>query len=515
MRGKRVSSGRIAVLSALILALTVAGIAYAMPGTIDSFDNGTENLLVSSSTTSASTTYDGSGILGGERDSELNHSSGTTGNITLRVDNNDSNIFDYSSDPQMAGTARLTWDGNDGSATALDPIGLRTNGTGVDLTGSGSDDQFFVRVDFDDLKTNLTFKVYTDASNWSQKTVNLPGALDGTPARMDIAVPFSSFSTGGGSGATFNNVGAVILEVDGTVVAGVDLQIDFIETNNWREYGDLPSSYGVISAYHIPQGLRLGNNLDAEETYNQSVDAMGDDDHQYAPDDEDGVALYGLPWAAGGSGQVVITVNGCLIGFPGCYVNGWIDWNRNGDFEDPGEKIVSNYRSTGGNGLSSFFSIPSDFSNNYYYARFRICDTSTACDEPGESPVTNGEVEDYRWWLGPTGVDLAFFMATGSNGAVSLDWETTNENDLVGFNLWRGDDAGDADLKLNDTLIEAKNAGTPFGSSYTYSDEGLVNGTTYYYWLEAVESGGGPSSWHGPVDGTPAFRFYLPLVRRG
>jgi hypothetical protein len=371
----------------------------------------------------------------------------------------------------------------------------------------------------DGIAVDIKVTIWTDSSNYRQSTVQFKSAV-ATGQRVDLFMPWSSFTVGSGT-LDPASVRAVELELDATVGDdGADMTIRMVKADSVYEYGDLPSSYltaNILQAYHIPKGLRLGNSCDADVTYNASDGADGDDLDQ--ADDEDGVAPYGLPWGTDDWGTVRLRTIGCLDETNGCYVNGWIDWNNDGDFADTDvggatERII--YRSNVFNGTYNYgFTTPTNWSNNWYYARFRICKTATACDTPttSDTNVDDGEIEDYRWWLGPTGVDLASFTALGGNGVVSLDWATTNENDLVGFNLWRNTDASSPDTQLNVTLIEAKNAGTPFGSSYSYQDSGVVNGTTYYYWLESVEVGD-VRTWHGPASAMPQFRFYLPLVWR-
>jgi len=419
---------------------------------------------------------------------------GSSGYLRLTVDNSNSNIFSYSADPQVQGWASVTWDGNDNLTSTLTYTGLNS----VDLTDSGSNNGLLIAIVFDDLQADLTFKIYTDQNNWSYRTIRLPGAADGTPAHMDIFLPFSSFTTGGGSGATFSNVGAVVMELDGTVAAGVDVQIDFIEVSNAREYGDLPSSYSVISAYHIPQGLRLGKIVDAETTYQASTGANGDDNNPSGFDDEDGVQPLLLPWPAGGTGYVGIDRYGCPSFPAGCYINGWIDWNNDGDFNDALEHIVNNTQVYGDGSSYPSFTTPGSYSNGYYYARFRICPTSTGCDDPGESPVTNGEVEDYRWWLSPTAVELSSFSASYRDRRVTVRWETASELDLVGFNIYRSTAENGPYMRLNSTLIPAQRPGSPLGALYTWVDGQIRLGRVYYYKLEQL-SMDGETTLHGPV----------------
>ena len=69
--------------------------------------------------------------------------------------------------------------------------------------------------------------IYTDANDWSTATVTIPDTTDGT-ATQDVFVPFTSFSSGAGTGADFTNVGAIQLVLSGP--AAVNAQVANVET---------------------------------------------------------------------------------------------------------------------------------------------------------------------------------------------------------------------------------------------------------------------------------------------
>ena len=78
-------------------------------------------------------------------------------------------------------------------------------------------------------------------------------------------------------------------------------------------------------------------------------------------------------------------------------------------------------------------------------------------------------------------------------------WETASELDNRGFNLYRGTSPDGWDRQLNSTLIPSQSQGSPSGFVYTWEDRaGLVAGTTYYYWLQDVDTSGA-MTLHGPV----------------
>jgi len=111
----------------------------------------------------------------------------------------------------------------------------------------------------------------------------------------------------------------------------------------------------------------------------------------------------------------------------------------------------------------------------------------------------------------PTVVTLASFTATSYDGYVLAEWETASEVDTEGFNIWRSQAVDGQYIKLNAAFISAQ--GDIIGASYTYTDTAVINGVTYYYKLEDVDTHG-TSAFYGPVSARPSrvFRIFLPLV---
>ena len=98
----------------------------------------------------------------------------------------------------------------------------------------------------------------------------------------------------------------------------------------------------------------------------------------------------------------------------------------------------------------------------------------------------------------PTAVKLSNFSATPQGSSVLATWETATELDNLGFNLYRSTTPQGPFDQLNDTLIPTQNPGQVLGATYTWLDEGVASGGTYYYLLEDVDINGVITS-HGPV----------------
>jgi uncharacterized repeat protein (TIGR01451 family) len=206
----------------MLLTLLLAPLPAAAQITIDDFSTNQSALTLTypPAGTSASSSVSGSGILGGERDVQINLTGGViAGNTESAVVS--SGFFSYSQDATIAGNTVIQWDGTDGSAT-LNPTGLG----GVDLTQGGSQDALQLSVFFDDLPVSVTIEVFTDAGNASTATFNLPGLVFSS---TNFVLPYSSFTTTLGTGANFANVGAITLRMGSTTTAP-DVVLDFLQT---------------------------------------------------------------------------------------------------------------------------------------------------------------------------------------------------------------------------------------------------------------------------------------------
>jgi hypothetical protein len=95
-------------------------------------------------------------------------------------------------------------------------------------------------------------------------------------------------------------------------------------------------------------------------------------------------------------------------------------------------------------------------------------------------------------------------------------WKTVSEIDNLGFNLYRSRASSGPYTRLNEALIAAR--GATSGAVYTWTDQLIEVGVSYYYRLEDVETSGG-STFHGPVHVTAVaashqHRIFLPVAGR-
>ncbi len=82
---------------------------------------------------------------------------------------------------------------------------------------------------------------------------------------------------------------------------------------------------------------------------------------------------------------------------------------------------------------------------------------------------------------------------TAHNSTVSLDWNDNSESDLDGYNVYRSTTSGSGYSLLNISLL----------SSSDYIDNDVVNGTTYYYVVTALDAWSNESDTSSEVSATP------------
>ena len=89
--------------------------------------------------------------------------------------------------------------------------------------------------------------------------------------------------------------------------------------------------------------------------------------------------------------------------------------------------------------------------------------------------------------LEPTGL-----VASAGDGQISLDWNDNLEPDLAGYNVFRSTD-GVSFAQVNGGLVVPS----------AFTDTGLTNGTTYFYYTTAVDLVGNESAASGVASATP------------
>lgn len=159
-----------------------------------------------------------------------------------------------------------------------------------------------------------------------------------------------------------------------------------------RDWGDAPDSYLTVAASGGPShgltgSIGLGSNVDREVDGQPSVLADGDDT-DVSVNDEDGVRQL-TPLGPGSTATFRVDVRN-TANVPG-YLQGWFDFNADGDFLDAGEQVFTDLLLA--DGLHDLdVSVPANVVLGTTYARFRY---STVQGLGVGGDVDDGEVEDY------------------------------------------------------------------------------------------------------------------------
>lgn len=172
------------------------------------------------------------------------------------------------------------------------------------------------------------------------------------------------------------------------------------------DFADAPDSYQTTLAAGGPShgllgGLSLGGAPDRELDGKPSTGADGDDvtgligGGGVIGDDEDGVRLL-TPIGPGANATFEVSLTN-TTGLTG-YLQAWFDFNRDGDFTDAGEKVITDAARTPG--VNQFvIPIPSSVTPGGLYTRFRYSLTQ-GLGVGGQADA--GEVEDHLFSIQAT-----------------------------------------------------------------------------------------------------------------
>jgi hypothetical protein len=251
-------------------------------------------------------------------------------------------------------------------------------------------------------------KAQTGADGTYQLALTTPGTFmirEAVPAGWEQTLP-------GGSTQAY----AVTIS-SGTL----NLSLDFGNAK-LDDFSDAPASYGVISHPILP-GLNLGAAVDGEVAAAVSANADGDDLNKTTNDD-DGIKFnstvypgahvtYDVIATTSYSSTVTGSTTPTTITNGAGRLNAWVDFNRNGTFEDS-EKVASDLKLLGGV-HSLAFDVPANATPGLTMARFRYGYTRN--QTPTGSDIA-GEVEDYQIRIlgaTPDAVDDVFSVPQNSN----------------------------------------------------------------------------------------------------
>jgi len=193
-------------------------------------------------------------------------------------------------------------------------------------------------------------------------------------------------------------------------------------TTSAIDFGDAPESYGSYLADNgarhdqTNSGLYLGAQVDTEA--DAWVSPQSDDSN--GTDDDDGVTFVtGIDVGS----SAVISVNASGFGF----LNGWLDFDGNGQFDDE-EQIVSSWvLDDGDNALA--FDIPIWAQTGDTWARFRF---SSQPDLGATGGTSDGEVEDYLLNISAANLEITHYPSANGWSTVAFEdtWPLQGDYDM-------------------------------------------------------------------------------------
>ncbi|HOH30071.1 MAG TPA: GEVED domain-containing protein, partial [Candidatus Hydrogenedentes bacterium] len=241
-----------------------------------------------------------------------------------------------------------------------------------------------------------------------------------------------------------------------------DMAIDDICIDVARDFGDAadpkyPTLLSHNGARHTISGLYLGAAVDGEVDGQPHADALGDDAKEL--DDEDGVQFI-PPLIPGRQAAATVTAS-----MPG-KLDAWVDFNNDGDWNDPEERIFTAYGLAAGT-QEVLFNVPATaLPTHETFARFRLSASGVLAPT---GLAKNGEVEDYTVAIGLAAPVLHPEPPLTPGTSNKLSWPSV--------------------LQANEYYVEFdtdNSFATPDGSSgwitpLSYTFAGLVPGQAYYY----------------------------------
>jgi uncharacterized repeat protein (TIGR01451 family) len=358
----------------------------------------------------------------------------------------------------------------------------------IDFNGDG---------DFSDPGETTTVAVPDGSSNATVTLAfgNVPaGSAASTYARFRLSTDLTLGATGAATNGEVEDYPVTIN------AAGVD-RGDLPDTSAGVGAGNYETTTASGGPSHpIVPGLRLGTNIDGEGDGQPNGTATGDDSGG-TPDDEDGITIADLSLVQGSPANVRATVTNTTGSAATLF--GFIDFNGDGDFTDPGEttSVAVPNGSTNAAVTLAFGNVPAD-SAPATFARFRL---STDASLTASGAATNGEVEDYPVAISGGGVDRGDLPDTtaglGAGDYQTLDVNTGPSHPIVAGLRMGATVDGEADGQPNTVANGDDTTGTPDDEDgVTIADLSLTTGALANVRVRATNTTGTAATLYGFID---------------
>ncbi|MBR9727567.1 LruC domain-containing protein [Shewanella intestini] len=194
-----------------------------------------------------------------------------------------------------------------------------------------------------------------------------------------------------------------------------------VPVGNAVDFADAPDSYGTLidsngARHGIVAGLNLGQLVDNESDGYPSP--LSDDDSD-GNDDDDGISMP-TGFEIGESAILLVDTTGS-----DGYLNAWIDWGQDGQFDEEDRVIQSQKMSDGQTTLS--IDVPNWAKAGSTWSRFRLSSTKDILPTGG---VSDGEVEDYPLTVTETGVTMTYYPSSSTYTTLAYEDLFPNQGDF-------------------------------------------------------------------------------------
>lgn len=210
-----------------VITAIVTNDAGTRTALIDDFATTAMTLLANSTTPNNFQSLNATEAIGGNRD--INVSATGTGSVLLEITPANGQLT-VSTGADGTGLVSVQYDGSESTAT-LNPTGLRTGGVGVSLAGGAPgeavdpDAGIVVLVRAENAGDDVNVIIHSDPTNSSIATLAIPA---NAATLQEIFIRFSDFGINTGTGADFNDVGAIETNIPITV-ANNDVFVSIVE----------------------------------------------------------------------------------------------------------------------------------------------------------------------------------------------------------------------------------------------------------------------------------------------
>ena len=300
---------------------------------------------------------------------------------------------------------------------------------------------------------------YNNETDWVTTTVILPTAYDNTTG-WRLVFEWNSNGTAGSTPAAIDNISLtsefVAVYCSPTSTYASDYIDDF-----FTSVGGSSDISNLNSGYTAP-GYQ-------DNTATQSVE-------QFAGEIVAFETVYGHDFTA------------YNLGF-----NVWVDWDKNGDFTDAGEKVYASGVTVAG-GVDGDFLIPPATPLGDYRMRIRAQFANGNPSSCGN--ISYGEAEDYTLTVvdvNCTNDPSTIVVSAIDFTTATISWTAAAPAPGIGYEYF-------ITTNTNTPLYNQLPTGTTTSATTTANLTSLSDGTTYYVWVRSVcdASFGGTGNWFGP-----------------